>query len=120
MDTSGLTPDILDADLGTGGEKTLRDAYHAMLDRLPVESREHAILSWIIGSQNQDRRGMLVDGEVMVAVSGFDALISMLDFMFIVGAATWPSDRHEFEGAFPPLGGPGLLKRAFKLIKDEI
>ena len=73
-----------------------------------------------MGSQNQDRRAMLLNGEVVVAISGYDSLITFIDFMFIMGTATWPANAEELEDVFPKSNTPGLLRKLFWLMKDQI
>jgi hypothetical protein len=81
---------------------------------------DEGIAALLIGSQNQDRRGMMMDGEVTVTVSGPHALVALPDLMLILGNATWPRDRDEFTRTFPEIKAPGFLKRAFRYIKDQI
>ncbi len=102
----GLTPAILQPDPAS------RDGSPGATDP--------GIAYLLIGSQNQDRRGMLLDGEVTVAVSGPGALTALPDLMLVLGSATWPRDGEAFDRAFPEIEGPGFLKRAFRYIKDQI
>ncbi|MCU0611832.1 MAG: hypothetical protein MUE60_08600 [Candidatus Eisenbacteria bacterium] len=78
------------------------------------------IQSWLIGSQNQDRRSMMLDGEVMVAVSGLDSAVALPDFVFLLATAVWPGNRAAFAEVFPEIEGPGFLKRAVRYLKDQI
>jgi hypothetical protein len=71
-----------------------------------------------LGSHNQDRRSMLLDGEVLVAVSGWEALISSIDFALLLGSTPPVASTEEIKKAFPKTGS--LMKRVAKWIKDLI
>jgi len=116
LPNEGITPDLLrrryDGD-------DLLTAFQRELDALPPESRRGVIYMLTIGSQNQDRRGMLLDGEVLLAVSGYDSLVSLADMMFIVATARWPSDSRELFELFPE-GDVNFFTKASRWIKDLI
>ena len=119
-ENDGITPAILRVrDTDKSGHNLLT-AFDDDLQRLPPDVRDDVILMMMIGSHNQDRRGMLLDGEILLAVFGYDSLISLIDFMFILGTAAWPVDSQEMEEFFPNQGSPGILKKLFKLIQDLI
>jgi hypothetical protein len=73
-----------------------------------------------IGSRKQDRRGMLLDGEVLLAVTGYDCPVALTDFLLILGSATRPDNTKEFTEVFPEQRSPGFLRRTYKLIHDLI
>jgi hypothetical protein len=70
------------------------------------------------GSQNQDRRGMLLDGEVLVGVAGKESLMGLADLVFIVGTANWIQSVADVNACFPPEGG--LLKSLTRWIRNLI
>jgi hypothetical protein len=80
---------------------------------------EKATFFFTIGSHNQDRRGMILDGEVLVAVSGCSATITLADLMFLAGTSFWPDTVQELRTEFPQ-ASPGWLKRWYFGIKDVI
>jgi phosphatidylserine/phosphatidylglycerophosphate/cardiolipin synthase-like enzyme len=47
----------------------------------------------IVGSQNQDYRGMFMDGEVGVMLTGSESLVVLVDLVFLEGAVVWLDDR---------------------------
>jgi phosphatidylserine/phosphatidylglycerophosphate/cardiolipin synthase-like enzyme len=71
-----------------------------------------------IGSHNQDRRSMILDGEVLVAISGSAALTTAIDFACLVATATWPRNAAELEAYFPE--SPGLMARVQRWIQNLI
>src|SRR5438552_3444383 len=52
--------------------------------------REKIIFLSTIGSHNQDRRSLLLDGEVLTAVAGDECLPTLIDLALIMGTCTWP------------------------------
>ena len=116
-----VTPDLLGVSPGSGGNgPSLSEALDGRLAIRGAAAPDRRVSSWLVGSQNQDRRGMLSDGEIMVAVSGPAALTAMVDLILLLGSATWPTAEPEFDAVFPPFEGPPFLERAFRVIKDAI
>ena len=119
-DTEGIVPDILDAPSGGGAASAMGAILDSTFASSPPGKDGRPIARLFVGSQNQDRRGMLLDGEALVAVSGRDGLITLPDFMFVLGSATWPSDEAEFDAVYPEVEGLGFLKKLYRHIKDQI
>jgi hypothetical protein len=71
-----------------------------------------------IGSLNQDRRGMLLDGEVLVTVSGYESLVTIMDFAFVLTVTEWLSSSGDVDGHYPRQGG--LLKTISRWIRNLI
>jgi hypothetical protein len=73
------------------------DRYRASLPK-----PNHDILYLTIGSQNQDARGMVLDGEASVLVSGAGAVISMPDFFYLLARSTWITRIDQLDRFIPP------------------
>ncbi|NOR13302.1 MAG: hypothetical protein GQ545_08620 [Candidatus Aminicenantes bacterium] len=105
LETEGITPDILrereDAD-----SPNLIEAFEQTLS--PKE-RDAATFFFTLGSHNQDRRSMFLDGEVLVGVAGYDSLIAMMDMVFLLHASVWPKDFAEFSKYLPPTVDSGTF-----------
>jgi len=67
--------------------------------------RGRAALYLLVGSHNQNFRSALLDGEVVVAVAGEDAVIGLADFMVVLGLSDWIEDPEELNSHFPPQSG---------------
>ncbi|MCK5408609.1 MAG: hypothetical protein KAJ37_14165, partial [Candidatus Krumholzibacteria bacterium] len=119
IESEGITPALLRT-RGSDADLNVIEAFKRYLTTLSPEERNTVLFMMTIGSQNQDRRGMLLDGEVLLAVTGYDCLVALTDFLFILGSATWPETTAEFTDVFPEQGSPGFLRRTFKLIQDMI
>ena len=74
-------------------------------DSLSSDEREKVMLYWILGSHNQDYRSKIQDGEVLVLVSGINAMISYLDFFSLMSLTTWVESVEEVEELLPRFGG---------------
>jgi hypothetical protein len=69
------------------------------------------------GSQNQDYRSMVEDGEALYVVSGASAFIALYDFLYIMGISTWIENAEQIDDMLPQQSGfgqwvGGLLKEA--------
>jgi hypothetical protein len=72
----------------------------------------------IVGSQNQDYRGMFMDGEVGVLITGAQSLVPLLDLVFLVGTATWVDDQATLDRMLPPPSE--LQRRIARVAKDGV
>ena len=105
----------------TAGAAATQDVYTTHCDSLrAVDSAlgERVVFLATVGSHNQDRRSMLLDGEVLEAVSGSSALTMAIDFAFLVSTATWPQSGAELDAHFPETSS--TTKQFFRWIKNLI
>lgn len=66
------------------------------------EERRRASFYFTLGTQNQDPRGMMLDGEASFVVSGTMAAIGLVDFWFLMARSTWVTRREEIDSLLPP------------------
>ncbi|MGE5176642.1 MAG: hypothetical protein ACM3JJ_09745 [Hyphomicrobiales bacterium] len=99
--------------------RRLLDDYRAGLDSLPAPTREHAIFTFTTGSHNQNPRSMLLDGEVLVAISGPDCVVALIDSMFMLFVSEWPENVDQFDGIFPRRHLPFYLKPLLPMLKNQ-
>jgi hypothetical protein len=81
-------------------------------------STESRIVYLTVGSHNQDRRSMMLDGEALVLVSGFESLIGAIDFAMLMGSAHWVGSKEELTTEFSEQ--KSLVKSILGWIKDLI
>jgi hypothetical protein len=74
----------------------------------------------LLGSHNQDRRSMLLDGEALATVAGPAALLAAPDLAYLAAATVWARTPAELAAVFPEVDGPGFLKKWFRLLRDLI
>jgi len=116
--TAGITPAILKVRNGMSAA-SLADAHRELLRNgdSDAESERRAIWTWTIGSMNQSFRSIALDGESMVTVADHNALVSAIDFIFIMAIAEWPDTQAEFDRWFPPRDGSSRLPH-YELIRS--
>jgi len=110
-----ISPDLIRECFGQGAP--------AGTDPAPANPRDafergDAVALSTLGSHNQDRRSMMLDGEVLTAVSGEDCLPAMIDFAFLMETATWPETVEELNSSFPHTSS--LLRRLSRFLRDMI
>ena len=102
------------------GAQGLADSLEEMAGRLlaPVRGTPRAASFAILGSQNQDPRGMFMDGEVGVLFTGSQSLVPLVDLVFMVGTVTWVNDQATLDRMLPPMGE--LRRRIARNTKDGV
>ncbi|MGW8265477.1 MAG: hypothetical protein ACWGSQ_03865 [Longimicrobiales bacterium] len=79
--------------------------FGAWLRSTELAERERGAWFLLVGSHNQNFRSAMLDGEVVVAVAGRDAVIGLADFMVVLGLSEWIEDPEELNPHFPPQSG---------------
>lgn len=70
-----------------------------------------------LGSQNQDPRGIMQDGEASVIVSGLHAAAGLVDLYYVMARSTWIDDRAQLDRLLPrPRGLQARLARFIRLV----
>lgn len=92
----GAHPDPL-IDVGT-------DVVQRWYDDLPPAERDRVIFLTLLGSANQNDRSFVSDGEVVVALSNWPAVIPYLDLLSIIGQSRWVETTEELDALLPPRG----------------
>jgi hypothetical protein len=98
----------------------LADSLVQIAERLFARNRgePRAASFAMVGSQNQDYRGMFMDGEVDVLLTGPESLVPMLDLVFMVGTVTWIDDQATLDRLLPPVGE--FMRRIARVAKDGV
>jgi len=61
-----------------------------------------------LGTQNQDPRGIMMDGDATVLVSGLQAAVGLADLYYLMARSAWIEDRSQLDALLPD---PGRLAR---------
>ena len=101
------------------GRRSVFGALDARLDSLGPDVRRRVILTFATGSHNQNPRSLLLDGEVLAAISGYDCLYSMIDIGFILCISEWPRDTAEFDRLFSKRSPPFYLRPFLRVLEDQ-
>ena len=72
----------------------------------------------VLGSQNQDYRGIFMDGEAAVVFTGATSLVPLVDLVFMVGTVTWIDEQATLDRLLPPVGE--LRRRIARVAKDGV
>jgi len=59
-----------------------------------------------LGSMNHDPRGLMLDGEASVIVSGFQASAGLVDLFYLMARTTWVENDAEIDRLIPSFNGP--------------
>jgi hypothetical protein len=105
LESAGLTPELLLAAEDPDGQ-TLIGAFERSLS---PQERDKAAFFLTVGSHNQNRRSMFLDGEDLVAVAGPESLIALMDIVFLLHSSVWPRDFAEFKKYLPESSDIGNL-----------
>jgi hypothetical protein len=54
-----------------------------------------------LGTQNHDPRGLALDGETSLIVSGFDASVGLVDLFYMMARTTWVEEQTEIDALVP-------------------
>jgi hypothetical protein len=55
-----------------------------------------------VGTQNEDPRGQLLDGEAVFVLSGMSAAVGLVDFYSLLARSTWIETKEELDKLIPP------------------
>jgi hypothetical protein len=69
---------------------------------IPEAERRNVSFYFTLGSQNQDPRGMMLDGESTAIVSGFHAAAGLVDIYHLMARSTWITTPPELDQLLPP------------------
>jgi hypothetical protein len=72
---------------------------------IPEAERKQVSFYFALGTQNQDPRGMMLDGEATLLVSGFYAAAGLVDLYDVMARSTWIETSSELDALLPPRSG---------------
>ena len=76
-----------------------------LLEDCTPQEREDLACFLTVGSVNMDYRSMVMDGEVMVTIGGWQALYGFMDFMLLPGLCEWVETTEQLDALLPPPSG---------------
>ena len=113
---SGRAGERLDArEPPAGLEAATMELVNGLLADHPIETQQGWISYLTVGSANMDYRSMVMDGEVMVTVTGWNSLAGVLDFQLLVGLCEWIDSQEALDELLPPPSG--ATRKMANLIK---
>lgn len=88
-----------------GLRSAIREVMGSFWQSLSDEEQHHFLYYLTIGSQNQDFRGKIMDGEVDLVVSGYRSIFALIDLFFMSGFVNWVEDAEGLDELLPPESG---------------
>jgi hypothetical protein len=89
----------------------LLQGYHRSL---PEAEQKRLDFYFIVGSQNHDDRGLALDGESALVVSGFDASAGLVDLFYLMARTTWVGSTRDIDALLP--APRGIFARLARLV----
>ncbi len=102
-DTTGQVPDVrrVPEELAASWTRLVK----GLLADLEPEEKEELIYYLTVGSTNMDYRSMVMDGEAMVVVGGWQGLHGFMDFLLLPGLCEWLETTEQLDEMLPPPSG---------------
>ncbi len=82
---------------------------------LSPDERTRLSFYFTVGTQNHDSRGLLMDGEASLVVSGFEASAGLVDLFYLMARTTWIDRSADIDRLVPSPGG--LTAKLVRLIR---
>lgn len=96
-ETLGAPPAEVDTVAVRAAEQRLQGYQRSLTEA----ERRSLSFYFMVGSQNHDPRGLMLDGEADVLVSGFDASAGLVDLFFLMARSTWIDDNADIDRLVP-------------------
>jgi phosphatidylserine/phosphatidylglycerophosphate/cardiolipin synthase-like enzyme len=96
-ETIGAPPAAVDTVVVRAAEQRLQGFQRSLTEA----ERRSLSFYLMVGSQNHDARGLMLDGEAGVLVSGFDASAGLVDLFFLMARTTWIDDDADIDRLVP-------------------
>ena len=85
---------------------------------VPEAERKRVSFYYMLGTQNMDPRGMMLDGEATLVVSGIPAAAGLVDLYYQMARTTWVTTPAQLETLLPPPSG--WMRRIATLIRASL
>jgi hypothetical protein len=95
---TGLSDDSVTTATATATRQLLKGYFAAR----PAADSARLSLYFTIGTQNQDPRGMMLDGEAVYLMSGMSAAFGLVDLYSLMARSTWIETLAELDQLLPP------------------
>jgi hypothetical protein len=108
-----VTPDV-EADATRSADALLLGFQRGV----PEAERKSVSFYYTLGTQNEDPRGMMLDGEATLIVSGIPAAVGLVDLYYQMARTTWITDSAELDQLLPP--SSGWMRRFARAIRPSL
>lgn len=78
--------------------------FSSYMGGLSERERDEMILYLTVGSVNMDYRSQVMNGEVMIVLSGLKSMVGAIDFILLAGLCEWMETPEQVDELLPPPG----------------
>jgi hypothetical protein len=104
--------------LDTAATRQADAMLRAFEQSLPEAERKRVSFYFTVGTQNEDPRGLMSDGEAAVVTSGFQGITGLVDLYYLMARSTWVTTRDELEAHLPQ--GSALARLLARLARPVL
>jgi hypothetical protein len=104
--------------LDTAATRQADAMLRAFEQSLPEAERKRVSFYFTVGTQNEDPRGLMSDGEATVVTSGFQGITGLVDLYYLMARSTWVTTRDELEQHLPT--GSALARLLARLARPVL
>jgi phosphatidylserine/phosphatidylglycerophosphate/cardiolipin synthase-like enzyme len=98
----GTKTGLYDDTVTTAGSAAVGRLLQAYDASRPAADSARLTFYFTVGTQNQDPRGMLLDGEALFVLSGMSAAVGLIDLYSLMARSTWIETEAELDRLLPP------------------
>ena len=98
----GTQTGLYDDTVTTAGSAAVGRLLKAYVASRPAADSARLTFYFTIGTQNQDPRGMLLDGEALFVLSGMSGAVGLIDLYSLMARSTWIETEAELDKLLPP------------------
>jgi len=98
----GIRTGLYDDTLSTATVEAVLKLLKAYAANRPSADSARMTFYLTIGTQNEDPRGQLLDGEAVFVLSGMSAAVGLIDLYSLMARSTWIETQEELDKLIPP------------------
>jgi len=98
----GITTGLYDDTLSTATVDAVVKLLNGYAASRPAADSARMTFYLTIGTQNEDPRGQLLDGEAVFVLSGMSAAVGLVDLYSLMARSTWIETEEELDKLIPP------------------
>ncbi|HVX38297.1 MAG TPA: hypothetical protein VHB25_01895 [Gemmatimonadaceae bacterium] len=103
-------------DVDTAATRSTDAMFRGYEQSLPESERRRVSFYFSLGTQNEDPRGIVSDGEATLIVSGMQASAGLVDLFYLMARSTWIDDQRALDALVPR--HTGLVRRLAWFVRD--
>jgi hypothetical protein len=105
----------VDSDIDSSAVRATDTMLQGYERSLSESERKRVSFYFSVGTQNQDPRGIMLDGESSIIVSGFHAAAGLVDLYHVMARTSWVESSADVDRLLP--APSGLMQRIGRLLR---